>query len=137
MSLVSKYKCDDAGSTCSESSVDTNEALSEMLGLPPASSFDGLLSAATEEVEHLPDYGDCVDDDVESATTTTTAIVERHRFSLHRGGPHTDDRGATHAVKLIVHLKPRSSSLAMRSSVSFLLPSFSACFSECLTSAQN
>ena len=73
--MVSKYKCDDAGSTCSDSSVDTNEALSEMLGLPPASSFDGLLSAATEEVEHLPDYGDCVDDDVESATTATTAVT--------------------------------------------------------------
>jgi len=44
-------------------------------GCPPASSFDGLLSAAIEEVEHLPDYGDCVDDDVESATTATTAIT--------------------------------------------------------------
>ena len=75
MAMVSKYKCDDAGSTCSESSVDTNEALSEMLGLPPASLFDGLLSAATEEVEHLPDYGDCADDDVESATTATTAVT--------------------------------------------------------------
>ena len=73
--MVSQYECDDAGSTCSESSVDTNEALSEMLGLPPASSFDGLLSSATEEVEHLPDHGDCDDDDVESATTATTAVA--------------------------------------------------------------
>jgi hypothetical protein len=34
------------------------------------------------------------------------------------------------------HSKPRASSLAMRSSVSFFVPSFSTCFSECLTPAQ-
>jgi hypothetical protein len=58
--------------------------LGDARAAPPASSFDGLLSAATEEVEHLPDYGDCVDDDVESATTTTTAIGGgRHNNQLH------------------------------------------------------
>ena len=35
------------------------------------------------------------------------------------------------------HSKPRASRLCMRSSISFLVPSFSNCFSECLTPAQN
>ena len=74
MAMVSKYKCDDAGSTCSESSVDTNEALSEMLGLPPASSFALLLSSATEEVEHRPYYDD---DDDESETTALAVVRDR------------------------------------------------------------
>jgi hypothetical protein len=45
--------------------------------------------------------------------------------------------GSTDASSAFYHLKPRLPSLAMRSSVSFLVPSFSTCFRECLMLAQN
>ncbi|KAL3786375.1 hypothetical protein ACHAW5_004772 [Stephanodiscus triporus] len=57
MTTVARHECDDAGSTCSASSADTNDALSEMLGLPPA-SFDGLSSTAL-----VDDFGDNNDND--------------------------------------------------------------------------
>ena len=44
---------------------------------------------------------------------------------------------STDASTDFVQSKPRASSLAMRSSVSFLVPSILTCFSECLAPAQN
>ena len=89
--MVAQYECDDAGSTCSESSVDTNEALSEMLGLPPASSFALLLSSATEEVEHRPYYDD---DDDESETTALAVVRDRSRQLESKSSPLEEMRGS-------------------------------------------
>ena len=59
---------------------------------------------------------------LDNSTFISHAQVRRHQPMPRRG---------------VVHSKPRASSLAMRSTVSFLVPSFSACFSECLMPAQN
>lgn len=80
--MVSGGKClghvdERSTSSCSTSSVDTNDALMEMLGLPSSFALDdGIMSTVEENTNDCISYGDCVVKGATAATDTHVTILE-------------------------------------------------------------